>query len=93
MTNILTGLNVESNKNFDLDDPKQRQHYARYMTMKEKERFAKSYVRSLLEAKEEVLRFRRMARREPINPPCRLTPQERTSPGDRGMSVLGQTQT
>jgi hypothetical protein len=24
-----------------------------------------------------------------INPPCRLYPPKRTSPGDRGMSVLG----
>jgi hypothetical protein len=62
MTNILTGLKVESDKNFDLDDPKQRQHYTKYMTKKEKEKFAKSYVRALLETKEEVLRFRRMTR-------------------------------
>ena len=49
-----------SNKNFCLDDPKLRQHYTKHMTAKEKERFAKSYVRSLLEAKEKVLWFRRM---------------------------------
>ena len=30
-----------SNKNFCLDDPKQRQHYTKYMSVKEKERFAK----------------------------------------------------
>ena len=49
-----------SNKNFCLDDPEQRQHYTKYMTSKEKERFAKCYVRSLLETKEKVLWFRRM---------------------------------
>src|ERR1700729_600335 len=49
-----------SNKNFCLDDPDQRQHYTKYMSAKEKERFAKCYVRSLLETKEKVLWFRRM---------------------------------
>ena len=54
-------IDVElSNKNFCLDDPEQRQHYTKYMSAKEKERFAKTYVRSLLEAKEKVLWFRRM---------------------------------
>ena len=54
-------LDVElSNKNFCLDDPEQRQHYTKYMSAKEKERFAKCYVRSLLETKEKVLWFRRM---------------------------------
>ena len=37
-----------SNKNFCLDDPEQRQHYTKYMSAKEKERFAKCYVRSPL---------------------------------------------
>jgi hypothetical protein len=54
-------IDVElSNKNFCLDDPKQRQHSTKYMSAKEKERFAKCYVRSLLETKEKVLWFRRM---------------------------------
>ena len=54
-------IDVEfSNENFCLDDPEQRRHYIKSMTEKEKERFAKSYVRSLLEIKEEVLWFRRM---------------------------------
>ena len=54
-------IDVElSNKNFCLDDPEQRQHYTKYMSAKEKERFAKCYVRSLLETKEKVLWFRRM---------------------------------
>src|ERR1700735_5917812 len=51
---------VLSNKNFCLDDPDQRQHYTKYMSAKKKERFAKCYVRSLLETKEKVLWFRRM---------------------------------
>ena len=54
-------IDVElSNKNFCLDDPEQRQHYTKYMSAKKKERFAKCYVRSLLETKEKVLWFRRM---------------------------------
>ena len=31
-----------SNKHFCLDDPEQRQHYTKYMSAKEKERFARS---------------------------------------------------
>ena len=49
-----------SNNNFCFDDPEQRQHSTKYMSAKEKERFAKCYVRSLLETKEKVLWFRRM---------------------------------
>ena len=49
-----------SNKNICLDDPKLRQHYTKYMRSKEKERFAKWYVRSLLETRERVFWFRRM---------------------------------
>ena len=54
-------IDVElSHKNFCLDDPEQRQHYTKYMSAKEKERFTKCYVRSLLETKEKILWFRRM---------------------------------
>jgi hypothetical protein len=54
-------LDVElSTKSFCLDDPEQRQHYTKYMSARKKERFAKWYVRSLLETKENVLWFRRM---------------------------------
>jgi hypothetical protein len=54
-------LDVElSNKNFCFDDPEQRQHYTKYMSAKKKERFAKCYVRWLLETKENILWFRRM---------------------------------
>ena len=56
---------IRRNKNFCLDDPKRRQHYTKYMSAKQKERFAKSYVRLLLETKEEVLRFRRMTNPSP----------------------------
>ena len=38
-----------------LDDPKERQRYVKYMTPKQKERFAKSYIRSILEGKEQDL--------------------------------------
>jgi hypothetical protein len=54
-------IDVElNNKNFCLDDSEQRQHYTKYMTAKERERFAKCYVRALLETKEKILWFRRM---------------------------------
>ena len=64
MTNVLTAAHLR-NKHFCLDDPKQRQHYTKYMTAKQKERFAKSYVRLLLETKEELLRFRRITNPSP----------------------------
>ena len=44
-----------------LDDPKQRQRYVKYMSAREKEQFAKHYVRHVLEAKENELWFKRMA--------------------------------
>jgi hypothetical protein len=59
MTNILTAALLR-NKDLCLDDPKLRQRYTKNMTAKEKERFAKTYVCSLLETKEEVLRFQRI---------------------------------
>ena len=59
MTNVLSAAHLRNN-NFSLDDPKLRQHYTQSMTAKEREKFAKSYVRSLLETKEKVLWFRRM---------------------------------
>jgi hypothetical protein len=59
--NTEVALDVElSNKNLCLENPEQRRHYTKHMTAKEKERVAKCYVRSLLEAKEKVLWFRRM---------------------------------
>jgi hypothetical protein len=59
-------IDVElSNKDFCLDDPEQRQHYTKYMSAKKKERFAKCYVRSLLETKETILWFRRMTNPSP----------------------------
>jgi hypothetical protein len=51
-------IDVEfSNKNFCLDDPEQRQQYTKYMSAKNKERFAKCYIRSLLETKEKFSGF------------------------------------
>jgi hypothetical protein len=59
---IITGFHVKrENKTFYLDDPKQRQQYAKWMSPREKEKFAKSYVRSVLEAKEKLQWFTRMA--------------------------------
>jgi hypothetical protein len=46
-----------------LDDPKERQREAEGMTPKQKEKFAKFYVRKVLEAKEEILWFRRMLKK------------------------------
>jgi hypothetical protein len=58
---IRTGMNVKKgNKTFYLDDPKDRQRYTKYMTPKQKERFAKSYMRSILEGKEQDLWLKRM---------------------------------
>ena len=58
---IRIGIYVkEGNKTFYLDDPKERQRYTKYMTPKQKERFAKRYVRDVLEAKERELWFKRM---------------------------------
>jgi hypothetical protein len=60
---IRTGIYVkEGNKTFYLDDAKEGQRYTKYMTLKQKERFAKSYVRYVLEAKEQELWFKRMAK-------------------------------
>ena len=58
---IRTAMNVKKgNKTFYLDDPKDRQRYTKYMTPKQKERFAKSYIRSILEGKEQDLWLKRM---------------------------------
>jgi hypothetical protein len=58
---VHTDMYVTSgNKRISMDDPKQRQRYTKCMTAKEKEGFAKWYIRSLLETKEKVLWFRRM---------------------------------
>jgi hypothetical protein len=65
MTNAVTRAYLRE-KNYCLDDPKQREQYAKNMSAKDKEKFAKSYVRSLLEAKEKAHWYRRMT--NPINP-------------------------
>ena len=58
---IHTGMYVLSGKKrVYLDDPKERQRYVKYMTPKQKERFAKSYIRSILEGKEQDLWLKRM---------------------------------
>jgi hypothetical protein len=49
-----------SKKRVYLDDPKERQRYVKYMTPKQKERFAKSYIRSIFKAKEQDLWLKRM---------------------------------
>jgi hypothetical protein len=49
---IHTGMYVLSGKKrVYLDGPKERQRYVKYMTPKQKKRFAKSYIRSILEGK------------------------------------------
>jgi hypothetical protein len=58
---IRTGMNVKKgNKTFYLDDPKQRQRYVKNMSPREKEKFAKRYVRYILETQEQELWFKRM---------------------------------
>ena len=58
---IHTGMFVQSGKKkVYLDHPKERQRYVKYMTPKQKERFAKSYIRSILEGKEQDLWLKRM---------------------------------
>jgi hypothetical protein len=57
-----TGIYVQSGKKrVYLDDPKERQRCVQYMTPEQKERFAKSYIRDVLKAKEQELCFKRMA--------------------------------
>ena len=61
---IHTGMFVQSGKKrVYLDDAKERQRYVKYMTPKQKERFAKSYTRSILEAKEQDLWLKRMLKK------------------------------
>ena len=61
---ICTGkLIKKGNETIYLDDPKQRQRHVKYMTPQQKERFAKDYVRSVLEQKEKELWFTRMRKK------------------------------
>jgi hypothetical protein len=58
---ICTGIYVKSgSRTIYLDDPKARQRYAKDMTPKQREKFAKFYARKVLEAKEYQLWFNRM---------------------------------
>jgi hypothetical protein len=58
---ICTGIYLKKgNKTFYLDDPKQRQQYVKYMSPRQKVNFAKSYIRSVLSAKEKLQWFTRM---------------------------------
>jgi len=61
---ICTGIYLKKGtKTFYLDDPKQRQQYVKYMSPTDKKNFAKSYVRSVLEAKEKLQWFTRMVKK------------------------------
>ncbi|HXO94073.1 MAG TPA: hypothetical protein VN825_08050 [Candidatus Acidoferrum sp.] len=58
---ICTGIYVKSgSRTIYLVDPKARQRYAKEMTPKQREKFAKFYARKVLEAKEYQLWFNRM---------------------------------
>jgi hypothetical protein len=58
---ICTGIYTDAhNKREYLDDPRKRQRDAEGMTPKQKVKYAKFYVRKLLEKKEEMLWFKRM---------------------------------
>jgi hypothetical protein len=61
---IRTGIYVQAGRRrFHLDDLKERQRYVKDMTPKQKEEFAKFYVRKILEAKEEMLWFKRILKK------------------------------
>ena len=61
---ICTGkLIKKGNETIYLDDPKQRRRHVKYMTPQQKERFAKGYVRSVLEAKEKLQWLTRMRKK------------------------------
>jgi hypothetical protein len=58
---IRTGVYTQSgDRRTYLDDPKQRQLDVKNMTPKQKERYAKFYIRMILKRKEEMLWFKRM---------------------------------
>jgi hypothetical protein len=58
---LFTGLFVRSgDETFYLDDPKDRQRYVRYLNPKQREKFAKFYLRKLIEAKEYDLWYKKM---------------------------------
>jgi hypothetical protein len=58
---ICTGIYTQAgNMSEYWDDPQQRQRDGTRMTPKQMEKFAKLYVSKVLEAKEELLWFRRM---------------------------------
>ena len=61
---ILTGIYVKSaDRIYYLDDPKDRQRYIRSLSPKEKEKFAKWFIRKIFEAKEYQRWFNRMLKR------------------------------
>ena len=61
---ICNGLTVKSGtQTIYLDDPKARQRYAKDMTPKQREKFAKFYVRKVLKAKEYSLWLNRMLKK------------------------------
>jgi hypothetical protein len=58
---ICTGIHVQSGRQtIYLDDPKARQRYAKDMKPKQREEFAKFYLRKVFEAKETILWFNKM---------------------------------
>ena len=58
---ICTGIYVQSGRQtIYLDDPKARQRYAEDMKPKQREEFAKFYLRKVFEAKETILWFNKM---------------------------------
>lgn len=58
---IRTGITVKSGgRVYCLDDPAHRQRYAKYLKPKQKEKFAKDYLREILKAEEYKRWFMKM---------------------------------
>jgi hypothetical protein len=58
---ICTGITVKSrSQTLYLDDAQERLRYAKDMSPKQREKFAKFYLRKVLEAKEYQIWFKRM---------------------------------
>jgi hypothetical protein len=61
---IRTGRTIKDGKRvvYDLDNPAHRQRYAKYMNPKEKARFARDYLRAIVEAEKYERWYRKMLR-------------------------------
>jgi len=61
---IYTGLTVEAgDKVYRLDDPAHRQRYAKFLNTKQKEKFAKGFLRAIIKAEEYQRWYNKMLKR------------------------------